>query len=454
MDSLAQREATQLRLNAELDAGALAAISDVESYLRAPPAHPTATKKPNGGASGGHNNNNRTSPIQAAVNVSPHKANTTNSRSIVNNKSSNNIGVVHEGGDQFHRVEQHARGQQRASVAAAAAAAGGVVSGATATPSTLFRLSERVKEAARASGERTLKKAASGGNLNYTNANENNHNSWEQGHLAGRAWPRGQQQPQQQQGFRQNGVGPGLSSRGGGGQQVVSPNGGGGYNDRDGDADVDVNPGGGGVPPGIGEEATARFLKAKLTSCQAQLKEVLQAHQASQQEAMELRSQSVSDQEQTRRVSRQLQQLQQTKAKESRAKEEEALNAASLSARVAELERELGSFRRAARQAETDKKSLEVRLHRALEEVSKQKEVARQARGQHKDLGQGQRLETSRLEAQCQRLERQKLELLSAFKKQLKLIDVLKRQKFHVEAARMLGFTEEDFVKTLDWDSR
>lgn len=40
---------------------------------------------------------------------------------------------------------------------------------------------------------------------------------------------------------------------------------------------------------GIG--CDCRFLKAKLTSCQAQLEEVLQAHQASQQEAMELRRQ-------------------------------------------------------------------------------------------------------------------------------------------------------------------
>lgn len=33
------------------------------------------------------------------------------------------------------------------------------------------------------------------------------------------------------------------------------------------------------------------------------------------------------------------------------------------------------------------------------------------------------------------------------------LYDVLPHQ-FHVEAARLLGFTEEDFVKTLDWDSK
>ncbi|CAB1108278.1 unnamed protein product [Ectocarpus sp. CCAP 1310/34] len=318
--------------------------------------------------------------------------------------------------------------------------------------SPLFRLSERVKGAARASGERRmLKKAASGCNLSprpgdYANRHSGSSEPRHEGGIPLRS------QQQQQQVARPSGVGPGSSRGGGRGQQNADSNG--GETSRGGAAQGAQNHTGGGVPAGIGEEATSRFLKAKLAACQAQLKEVLQAHQASQQETAELRRQCASDQEQTRRTARQLQQLQQTRSKESKAKEEEELSVASLSARVNELEQELGSSRRAARQAETVKKSLEVRLHRALEEVSKQKEAVRQTRGQHKDLGQGQRLEMARLEGHCQRLERQKLELLSAFKKQLKLIDVLKRQKFHVEAARLLGFTEEDFVKTLDWDSK
>ena len=48
------------------------------------------------------------------------------------------------------------------------------------------------------------------------------------------------------------------------------------------------------------------------------------------------------------------------------------------------------------------------------------------------------------------KLQNQKQELLVGFKKQARLVEILKKQKAHLEASKLLSFTEEEFVKTLD----
>ena len=50
-------------------------------------------------------------------------------------------------------------------------------------------------------------------------------------------------------------------------------------------------------------------------------------------------------------------------------------------------------------------------------------------------------------------MQKQKLELIQAFKKHLKLIDILKKQKMHLEAAKLLQFTEQEFLNALEWNA-
>lgn len=61
----------------------------------------------------------------------------------------------------------------------------------------------------------------------------------------------------------------------------------------------------------------------------------------------------------------------------------------------------------------------------------------------------GRLISTSARGADNKQLQRQREEIAAAFRKQLKLIDVLKRQKLHLESARTLTHSEQQFSRVL-----
>jgi len=102
------------------------------------------------------------------------------------------------------------------------------------------------------------------------------------------------------------------------------------------------------------------------------------------------------------------------------------------------------------RRLEAEVVSKDARINRLTEEVDRYKTAAKDLGHQDRDRAVSDRRETDRLQAEVRKLERQRAELVNAFKKQMKLIDVLKRQRAHVEAARVLSFTEDEFIRILE----
>jgi hypothetical protein len=93
-----------------------------------------------------------------------------------------------------------------------------------------------------------------------------------------------------------------------------------------------------------------------------------------------------------------------------------------------------------------------VRLQRALHDAERYRKALAEAKSAAAGASGagGADSEVVRLRAENKRLVQQKTELIGLFKKQIKLIDILKRQKLHVEAARLLSFSEDEFSKTLE----
>ena len=115
------------------------------------------------------------------------------------------------------------------------------------------------------------------------------------------------------------------------------------------------------------------------------------------------------------------------------------------------LKKELDEAKREAKKNLSKKSSSDIRLNRALEEAAKLRGQLQAAEREKKDAIENGKKSVDELTIKIKFLEKQRNELLHGFKKQMELIDVLKRQKLHLEAAHVLKYTEEEFMQTLDW---
>lgn len=202
---------------------------------------------------------------------------------------------------------------------------------------------------------------------------------------------------------------------------------------------------------GIGKNAMIRLQKARIETLDSQLKEALRGKHEAEDTSSKLRLQLKESTQERKRLQKA---LSEAKLVVGRSKVEEECTRTTvgdLKMDLNQTKRELAAAQKSLKVAESEHKGREIRLSRALKEVERYKKSVASRVSEKRQDDEEVRREKDKLSAQIKSLERQRAELLAAFKKQLKLIDILKRQKVHAEAAKLLQFTEEEFMKVIEW---
>ncbi|GAB4821196.1 hypothetical protein N2152v2_008242 [Parachlorella kessleri] len=191
-------------------------------------------------------------------------------------------------------------------------------------------------------------------------------------------------------------------------------------------------------------KARVSALQSEVASLQTQLKDKDKRLDASEKGLRQLQTEKAAWQKQQKALETQVDKLRQA-TEEATAKLREKENA------VRELGRDRQNTLQERRQTDAEMKARNARLGHALTELERYKKLLEQAKAQHAAAGdEVSREDYSKVVAEAKRLEQQKLELVLAFRKAMKLVDVLKRQKLHLEAAALLDISGKELMQAME----
>ncbi|ORX41961.1 hypothetical protein BCR36DRAFT_169181 [Piromyces finnis] len=203
----------------------------------------------------------------------------------------------------------------------------------------------------------------------------------------------------------------------------------------------------------IGLGATNRLLKAKLDILQKEFDKLLSERNDKSALTNNLEEKLRILDDEKIKISKTLVTLQSQIEKYKKDDEEYKKKKESYETEIANLKKEITKLKRSKKQNETDINSKDIKLNRTLDELEKYKAQVNSLTQEIKDLKENDRKSIEQLLMDNKQLEKQKAEILLAMKKQMQLINVLKKQKIHIEAAKLLQFTEEEFLKALNWSN-
>jgi hypothetical protein len=209
---------------------------------------------------------------------------------------------------------------------------------------------------------------------------------------------------------------------------------------------------------GMGSAATLRVQKARIAALSSSVSELTAALSARDKELSDLKALLKSSSDAREKLTRKHAAEEKAHVALQRQADDSAARAAAAETKVASLERELAAAKKRTTEQEQETKTKDAKLNRALAELERTKEMAAKTRGGGGGVGAGgggaggdeQARELAALKAANKKLLSQRADLLTGFRRQARLVELLRKQKLHVEMAKMLQFAEDEFARSID----
>ena len=197
-------------------------------------------------------------------------------------------------------------------------------------------------------------------------------------------------------------------------------------------------------------QATIRYQKARIAALQEELERVNKLGAEKDAEIASFRLVVKETSEETKKLSRRITVLEQENERLAKKAQSAEGRAKLAEEEVADMKKEKDVNENSIKKLESQLRTSEVKIARVAEENERLRVSIKEIRNNERDKMAVDKDEVGRLRQDVARLTKQRAELINAFKKQAKLVDVLRRQKAHIEASRLLNFTEEEFTRIIN----
>jgi len=205
------------------------------------------------------------------------------------------------------------------------------------------------------------------------------------------------------------------------------------------------------LDPRMPKEGRERFLRARCRVLQDEVNRLQKEYQLTNDKWHQARRQAQDRAEHITKLEKSSEKQRKDFDKLKIASEKEISKATEAEQKFQSIKRELDDFKLKNKKQKVSQN--DVRLQRALEEVKKYKNELNDALRRNRDIGEVKKHEYSEVEKEKNKFKKINSELKIIIQKQSKLVEVLRKKCAHLEAARVLEFTEEEFMKALDWQN-